>query len=48
MISYKVTLRDGSQKIIHVRDYNQAVPTLNRKMQTGEWKDYEVLPIERR
>ena len=44
MLKYKVNLKDGSSKIVSIRDYNEAVPKMNEKLASGEWKDYEVLP----
>ena len=44
MLKYKVKLKDGNSKIVSIRDYNEAVPAINKKLDTGEWIDYEVMP----
>lgn len=44
MLRYMVTFKDGAKRPVEIRDYNQAVPKINEKLRTGEWKDYEVIP----
>ena len=43
MLKYKVKLKDGSTKILGIKDYNQFVPRFNAMLDSGEVVDYEVL-----
>ena len=44
MLKYLVTFKDGTKKPVTIRDYNEAVPKMQAKLDSGEWQDYEVLP----
>ena len=43
MLKYKVKYKDGTQKILGIKYYNQFVPRFNAMLDSGEVVDYEVL-----
>ncbi|GEM_PF-3483122 len=43
MLKYRVKYKDGSEKILGIKDYNQFVPKFNAMLNSGEVVDYEVL-----